>query len=343
MVKLIVIGFGNVGQSLATILRLRSSWFRREYGLDMKVVAVVDRGGAAIARYGLDLSQVLEAKRHRGSVSAVKHWGKPHFSALEALEEVGGDIVIETSSTSLESGEPGLSHIKSALALKKHVVTTNKGSLALSLPYLIDLACRNEVQLRFSGAVGGGMPVLDFAKDILYGEKIESIRGVLNGTTNYVLWSMAEKNIELQEAVSEAQALGYTEKNVLYDLEGFDTACKLVILANWVMNRKATLKDVEIRGIRGVSLQDVLNAEKEGFAIRLIGSISRRMAVHPERITLRDPLCVGSALNAVAFDCAYSGQHVLIGQGAGGRETAASVIRDIVHISRECGLSDDVV
>jgi len=147
---------------------------------------------------------------------------------------------------------------------------------------------------------------------------------------------MGEKHISLQQALREAQELGYAEDNVLYDLEGLDTACKLVILANWIMNRKASLKDVEIKGIQEISLKEILAAREEGFAIRLIGSIDERITVSPEKISLKDPLCVDSALNAVSFTCAYSGQHILIGQGAGGRETASSIMRDIVNISREC-------
>lgn len=339
LVDLIIIGFGKVGQSLAEMLELRSAELRSNYGLDIKVLAIVDRGGATVSSAGVNLPKAVKTKRLMGSVSAMRDSGKLGLSALEVLEEVVGDIVVEITSTNLKAGEPGLTHIRKALSLGRHVVTTNKGSLALSLPYLIDLARKNGVFLRFSGAVGGAMPILDFAKRCLCGDKIESIRGVLNGTTNYILWRMAEEHLSASQALKEAQELGYTEENVLYDLDGLDAACKLVILANGIMNRKVSLKDVEIKGIREISLRDVLNTKKEGFAIRLIGSINNKIKVSPEKIPRKDPLCVDSALNAVAFKCAYSGKHILIGQGAGGKETACSIIRDIMDISQKCGQS----
>ncbi|MBM4401275.1 MAG: homoserine dehydrogenase, partial [Crenarchaeota archaeon] len=330
---------GKVGQSLASMLEMRSAELREAYGLDLKVVAIVDRKGTAVSKKGVDISKALKVKRLKGSVSDMKGYGKPYLSALEALEEVDGDIVIEVTSTSLETGEPGLTHIMKALSLGRHVVTTNKGPLALSFSGLVDLAHKNGVSLRFSGSVGGAMPILEFAKRCLYGDKIESVRGVLNGTTNYILWSMSEKRLNLSEAVRKAQELGYAEENVLYDLEGLDTACKLVILANWAMGHKVSLRDVEVKGIRGVTLKDILDAEREGFAIKLIGSINRGIKVSPRRIPLKDPLCVDSAFNAVDFTCAYSGQHILIGRGAGGKETASSIIRDIVNVHRESNLS----
>ena len=335
--NMIIIGFGNVGQSLAEMLELRAPELRERYGLKVNVVAIVDRGGAALSEAGISLSEAVKAKRFRGSVSTMRGLGRPQLSALEVLEEVDGDIVIEVTSTSLETGEPGLTHIKKAISSKKHVVTTSKGALAQMLPDLIELANKNDVSLMFSGAVGGAMPILDFAKMCLRGEKVESLRGVLNGTTNYILWRMAERRIGLSQAVREAQELGYAEENVSYDLNGLDTACKLVILANWVMNRRVSLKDVETRGIEELSLEEVLKAKEEGFAVRLIGSIKENLRVRPERVSLRDPLCVDSSLNAVVFTCRYSGQHVLIGRGAGGKETASAVIRDVLTIAQGFG------
>ncbi|MCX8171901.1 MAG: homoserine dehydrogenase, partial [Candidatus Bathyarchaeota archaeon] len=142
MVNLILIGFGNVGQGLAEILTLHRQILKDKYGLDLKVVAIVDRGGAAISEAGVDLIRALEVKRLFGSVSAMKPMGKPGLSAIEVIEDLNGDIVIEVSSNNLESGEPGLTHIRKALSSGKHVVTTNKGPLALALPPLLDLAQR---------------------------------------------------------------------------------------------------------------------------------------------------------------------------------------------------------
>jgi len=323
------------------MLTSSSTWLRERFGLDLNVVAIADRGGAAVSEEGIDLSKALYAKKKDGSVSALKDVGRPNISALEVLEEVDGSIVVEVTSTTLQTGEPGTTHIRRALSLGKHVVTTNKGSLAASFPYLTDLAKRFHVSLRFGGAVGGALPVLDFAERCLFPEEIESIRGVLNGTTNYVLWSMEERDIGKQRAIREAQELGYAEENVSYDVEGLDTARKLVILANWVMKHKASLKDIDIKGIRNITLQDVLAAKKDGSSIRLIGSINKEIKVRPERISKEHPLCVSSNLNAVAFNCTYSGRHVLIGPGAGGKETASATVRDIISIIQQSNVCKD--
>lgn len=332
--NLIIIGFGNVGQSLSRILDSSDSWLKASE-IDANVVAIVDRNGAAIKKKGINLTKALNTKKLKGSVSALRDVGKPNLSALEVLEDIEADIVVEATSTNFKSGEPELTHIKTALRLGRNVITTNKGSLATSFPYLIELAQIHHTKLRFSGAVGGALPVLDFAKTCLLPEDIISIRGVLNGTTNHILWSTSEKHVKLPQAMVEAQELGYAEENIIYDIEGLDTACKLVILANWIMNRKVSLKDVETHGIRNITLEEILEAKRDGYSIRLIGSIDKKTKVNPERISTKDPMCIGSALNAVAFNCTYSGQHLLIGKGAGGMETASSKLRDIIRIIQE--------
>lgn len=341
-VNLILIGFGNVGQGLAEILRLRIPALKEKHGLDLRVIAIVDRGGAAVSEAGVDLSKALGVKRLLGSVSAMKTVGKPGLSAIEVIEELDGDIVVEVTSNNLESGEPGLTHIKRALASSRHVVTTNKGPLTLALPQLLDLACRKNVDLRFSGAVGGAIPILDYAKELLYGDEILSIKGVLNGTTNYILWSMSERHLTMGQAINEAQKLGYAEGDISYDIDGFDTASKIVIISNWVMGRRISLRDVNIKGVKRISLEEMLRVKKKGFTIRLIGSISHdEIRVSPEEIPLGNPLSVGSNFNAVIIDCVHSGRHIIIGRGAGGKETASSVMRDIISIVNSAYLKKD--
>jgi homoserine dehydrogenase len=333
--NVILIGFGVVGQNVAKMLSSRSHELRKLFGVHPNLVAIVDRGGTAFSEDGIDLIKAIQSKRAKGTVSALHGVGKPGFSALEVLEKVDGDVVIEVTPTNIKTGEPGLTHILSALTSGRHVITTNKGPLALDLINLLELSRKNNVILKFSGAVGGGMPILDFAKNSLHGERILSIRGVLNGTTNYILWKMVEERLRLEEALVEAQKLGYAEKEASYDLDGIDTACKLVILANWIMDYKVSIRDVRINGISDISLQDVLNAEKENSAIRLVGSINKDIKVRPEKIPKKDLLCVDSNYNAVTFTSAFTGQHTLIGRGAGGQVTAGSVIRDIINITQK--------
>jgi len=333
--KITLVGFGIVGRSFIDLLDLRSTELKKNYGLNIEVVAIVDRGGAAISRKGVNLKKVLEIKKHTGTVSSIKRYGNHEWSACEVIEEVESDMVVSVTPSNFKTGEPGRTIIEKALSSGEHVVTADKAALAGSLPNLLGLAHKNKVFLKFNSAVGAGMPILELGKTCLFGEKIESISGILNGTTNYILWIMAKERIELTEAIWEAKDRGYAEEEVLNDIDGLDTACKLVIIANWIMNRKVTLKDVKISGIRNISLEDVVNAEKRGFGIRLVGSINSRLTVNPTKISLNDPLCVESSLNAIALNTSYSGKHILIGQGAGGISTATSIIRDIIDITQK--------
>jgi homoserine dehydrogenase len=201
------------------------------------------------------------------------------------------------------------------------------------MPALTELADYNNVCFRFSGTVGGGTPMLEFAKRCLAGDRILSIRGILNGTTNYILTEMAQKGVTFQEALADAQKLGYAEREPSMDVDGFDAACKVVILANWIMNKKITLRNVDRTGIRDVSLQALDEASKRGNTIKLIGSIDGDTpTVKPMEIAQTSPLCVSGVLNAVTFSTEFAGELTLVGRGAGGPETAGAVLRDLLAI-----------
>jgi homoserine dehydrogenase len=331
-VRIILVGYGVVGQSLTDILLRRSIETIKDYGFNPKVVAIVDRGGAAINLRGLNLEKMLALKKNDGTVAADPEFGHPQMSSSAVIESVEAEVVVEATPTNVKNGEPGLSHIKTAFKSGKHVVTTNKGPLALALPALMELADYNKVYLRFSGTVGGGAPVLELAKKCLLGDKIVVIRGILNGTTNYILTEMEEKRITFQQALEDAQKLGYAETDPTMDIDGIDSACKVVIMANWIMNKKFTLKDVSVQGIRGVSLQALEKASKKGNTIKLIGSIDGNPTVAPMEISKRDPLCVSGVLNAVTFVSKFAGEETIIGRGAGGMETASAVLRDLLDI-----------
>jgi homoserine dehydrogenase len=188
--------------------------------------------------------------------------------------------------------------------------------------------------MRFSGTVGAGTPVLEFAKNCLQGDRIVSVKGILNGTTNYILSEMDEKHITFDEALQEAQKLGYAEADPTMDVDGYDAAAKLVIMANWIMDKKVTIKDVKICGIRGVSAQNISDAAKKGATIKLIGSIGETVKVEPVQISKHDPLAVDGALNAVTFASESAGEQTIIGLGAGGKETASAVLRDLLDIKQ---------
>jgi homoserine dehydrogenase len=144
---------------------------------------------------------------------------------------------------------------------------------------------------------------------------------------------MSQNHVSFQEALANAQTLGYAEREPSMDIDGFDTACKVVILANWILNKKITLKNVEITGIRDVSLQALDEAAKRNNTIKLIGSISEdKVTVKPIEIPKNNPLCVSGVLNAITFSTEFAGEQTLIGKGAGGIETASAVLRDLLDI-----------
>jgi homoserine dehydrogenase len=332
--RIIMVGWGVVGQSVAKILLRRKKELVKNYGFHPRVVAIVDKGGAATNPKGLDLEQMLSLKAEKRTVAANSTNGRRGWSALDVIESVEAEAVVEVTPTNIEDGEPTLSHIKTAFRTGKHLVTTNKGPLALALPALTELADHNNVYLRFSGTVGAGTPVLEFAKKCLLGDRIVSIKGILNGTTNFILSEMDEKHITFQEALEGAQKLGYAEADPTMDVDGYDAAAKLVIMANWIMDKKVTLKDVEITGIRDVTLQALEDAAKKGSTIKLVGSIEESLKVEPTQISRHDPLAVGGALNAVTYVSEFAGEQTIVGRGAGGLETASAILRDLIDIKQ---------
>jgi homoserine dehydrogenase len=334
--RIILVGYGVVGKGVTTILARRYAEKVKDYGFNPKIVAIADVDGAVINPRGLSPEKLEELKHRRyptNPISSDPDFGRPRISALEVIESVEAEVVVEVTPVNIKNAEPALSHITTAFKTGKHVVTTNKGPLALAMPALTELADYNHVYLRFSGTVGGGTPMLEFAKRCLAGDKILAIKGILNGTTNYILTEMSQNRVSFQEALKNAQKLGYAEREPSMDIDGFDTACKVVILANWIMNRKVTLKDVDRTGIRDVSLQALDEASKRGNTIKLIGAIDGgKPSVKPTEIPKTNPLCVSGVLNAVTFFTEFAGEQTLVGRGAGGMETASAVLRDLLDI-----------
>ncbi len=331
--RIILVGYGVVGKGVTSILARRYEEKFTNYGFNPKIVAIADIDGAVINPRGLS-PEKLEAIKQRGyPISADPEFGHPGKTALDVIESVEAEVVVEVTPVNIKNAEPALSHITKAFKTGKHVVTTNKGPLALAMPALTELAEYNKVYLRFSGTVGGGTPMLEFAKRCLAGDKILAIKGILNGTTNYILTEMSQNRISFQEALANAQKLGYAEREPSMDIDGFDTAAKVVILANWIMNRKITLKEVDRTGIRDVSLQALDEASKRGNTIKLIGSIDGDTpTVKPMEIAKTNPLCVSGVLNAITFSTEFAGEQTLVGRGAGGMETASAVLRDLLDI-----------
>lgn len=331
--RIILCGFGVVGQSLVKLFESRSEDLYAKYGLKPRVVGVFDSNGSAVDPSGLDLERLVETKKKSGSV---KNYSKTknNLTGLDIIKNIDADVLIETTASNYKDAEPGMTHITSAMKKGMHVISVNKGPLALAFPSLLELATYNQVMLKFSGTVGGGTPILDYAKDSLRGERITSFAGILNGTTNYILTNMAN-GLSFESALKDAKERGYVEADESLDLDGLDAAAKLVILANWIMGMKVTMPDIKCTGIRKVTTEDIKNAAKKKCAIKLIASCNKDLEVGPKEISIDDPLCVNGTLNAIAFTSEHSGTQTIIGKGAGGMETASSILRDLIDIRQE--------
>ena len=331
--RIIICGFGTVAQSLAKLLISRTDDLYAKYGLKPRIVGAFDSKGGVVESSGLDLNRLVEVKKKFGTIKNYDK-AKKNWSGLDIINNVEADVLIETTASNYKDAEPGMSHIISAMKNGMHVISVNKGPLALAFPSLMELATYNQVLLKFSGTVGGGTPILDYAKNSLRGEQITSFAGILNGTTNYILTNM-EHGMSFSEALKDAKSRGYVEADESLDLDGFDAAAKLVILANWVMGMKVTMPDIKRTGIRNVAAKDIKDAAKKNCAIKLIASCDKELVVSPREISTDDPLCVNGTLNAISFTSEHSGTQTIIGKGAGGTETASSILRDLLDIRKE--------
>ena len=331
--RIILCGFGVVGQSLVKLFVSRSEDLYAKYGLKPRVVGVFDSKGSAIDQSGLDLEKLIQIKKQFGTVKNYSK-SKNNLTGLDLIKNIDADVLIETTASNYKDAEPGMSHIINAMKSGMHVISVNKGPLALAFPSLMELATYNQVMFKFSGTVGGGTPILDYAKNSLRGERITSFAGILNGTTNYILTNMAN-GLSFDAALKDAKDKGYVEADESLDLDGLDAAAKLVILANWVMDMKVTMPDIKCTGIRKVTSEDIKKAAKNKCAVKLIASCNKELEVSPKEISTDDPLCVNGTLNAIAFTSEHSGTQTIIGRGAGGIETASSILRDLLDIRQE--------
>lgn len=331
--RIILCGFGVVGQSLVKLFDSRSEDLYAKYGLKPRVVGVFDSKGSAVDASGLKLEKLIEVKKKFGTIKKYADT-KNNMSGIDMIKNLDADVVIETTASNYKDAEPGMTHITTAMKRGMHVISVNKGPLALAFPSLMELATYNQVIFKFSGTVGGGTPILDYAKNSLRGERITSFSGILNGTTNYILTNMAN-GLSFDTALKDAKDKGYVEADESLDLDGLDAAAKLVILANWIMDMKVTMPDINCKGIRNVTTEDIKKAKKNNCAVKLIASCNKELIVEPKEVSTEDPLCVNGTLNAIAFTSEHSGTQTIIGKGAGGMETASSILRDLLDIRQE--------
>ncbi|RLI81395.1 MAG: homoserine dehydrogenase [Archaeoglobales archaeon] len=321
-----IIGFGSVGRGVAEVLMEKRDVLKSYLG-DYRVVAVTDSKGGVFDERGLNLKEVLEMKR-RGRLPR-------EITSIEVVRDVEFDVCIEVTPTNIEDGEPGLTHIEECLKRGIDVVTSNKGPLVVAFKDLMDLARKKGARLMFEATVGGAMPVVKLAKIDLAGNEIVSVKGILNGTCNYILSRMEKELLPYEIVLEEARELGIAEKDPTYDVEGIDAGAKLVIIANALMGMNAKFRDVERFGITEITPEAFKVALESGYTIRLIAEANRDyLRVSPRLIPVNHPLAIHGTLNALQIETDLAGEVFVIGRGAGSRETASAIISDLVCLSR---------
>jgi homoserine dehydrogenase len=344
-VRIALVGFGVVGQAFAQRLlstRDPASTPPCPPGFSPTLVAVSDRSGwiTTPRSGGLPLQRLLEAKAHNRPVASLHDpaQGLICMPSCEPsrLRQIAADVLIETGPSDLKDPHPAMQRMLQAMASGKHVVSAGKAALATAMPALLEVAQHNRVRLQFSAAVGAGTPMLATAATIASSDQIESLDAIINGTTNFILWRMFTFDEPFDAALQEAIKLGYAETDPSNDIDGIDTAMKLVILANHAMKRSITIDQVSIEGIRHLSLDAVRVAKAAGQVIKLLGTVSQHghASVKPVSIDASEPLNVPKNVNALRLTTARCGPVTLVGRGAGGAETATAIFRDLLAIYR---------
>ncbi len=319
--KVALIGLGSVGRGVAGMIAQKD--------LGITITGIADSRSGLISPDGVDISDLLSRKKKDG------YCGDRKISSLDVIRKADYDALIEVTPTDALTGEPATGYIKAAISRKKHVVTSNKGPIALAFRELRTMARKKGVTLRYEATVGGAIPIMHTLEHGLAGNEILALYGVLNGTCNFILTRMAAEGLTYEQALMEAREMGYAEADPTYDVQGIDAAIKLVILANTVWGNGVKLDDVDRTGIDLLTADALRLAEEEGCTIRLIAeAIPRKkiLRVSPRIIEKTHPLVVEGTLNALTLETDMAKEITLIGRGAGSVETASAIIGDLLYI-----------
>ncbi len=316
--RLGIAGLGTVGASAVRILNDRAAVLAVSTGQAIEVVAVSAR----------------DRSRDRGvDLSHIRWFDDPVSMARDAdidaiVELIGG------------ADGPALALIETALEHGKSVVSANKALLAKHGVRLAIKAEEKGVALNFEAAVAGGIPIVKTLREALTANQLSRVYGILNGTCNYILTRMAEEGLGFQEALNEAQKLGYAEADPTSDVGGFDAAYKLALLTSLAFGTKVDMASVAVEGITAITALDIAMAEELGYRIKLVGFAIRteggiEQRVHPTMVAKGSGLAqVRGVTNAVALNGDAIGQLALVGPGAGGNATASAVVADIADVAR---------
>ncbi len=320
-VKLGILGMGTVASGLVNIMDFNNSKVHAAIKRDLTVTKV--------------LVKTLDKKRNVSLPNEV------YTQDVNEVLNGDTDIIIEL----IGGIHPAYEYIKAALNNKKHVVTANKALIAGHGEELELLAEKNKVKLMYEASVGGGIPILNTIRDNLSTNEFESVFGILNGTTNFILTQMTENGLDYGQAVKEAQKLGFAEADPTSDVGGYDAAYKLSILSSLAFGEKIHVSDIPKEGITKISKEDIVYAKELGYNIKLLAAGIKRgneieLSVHPAFIPASHPLStVKNEFNAVYLKGNAVGELLFYGKGAGSLPTGNAVLEDIIHIIKNADSS----
>jgi len=339
-VRLVLVGLGNLGRRLCQVLDDKRDHLRQRYALDLMLVGAADSRGAAYDPVnGLNPGQVATLKIDGGTIADYPDVGREDWLAPALVATAQADVLLEASPVNLEQGaEPGLSCIRTALRRGMHVATPNKGPLVVAYQELHELAAAHDAQLRFDGTVAGGLPALYLGQRDLRGAVIERMEGVPNLCTGYVMDMLAD-GMSWEEARAQAREAGVLEGDGSWDLEGWDAAAKLVILANAVLSQPTTMHDVHRSGITDLAPHRLQAARERGERYRLLVSAEREtegrytLSVAPVPLPADHPLGrLGRKQMGILYETDIYGTITAIIDEPSPVPSAATMVRDVLDI-----------
>ena len=334
-----IIGYGGVGRALVQLINVKKDYLYKE-GLQIHVNYIIGRNGGVYDSEGIDLQDFAEFSEIQRDISKYPRGGNEWISFEKMLQNKDVDFVIELTPTNKETGEPGMTHIKRSLEHGINVVTANKGPILLAYKELKSIAIKNDAQLGIGCTTGGALPSINGGMMDLAGADILSIEGVLNGTTNFIINEMENNGTTYPEALKKAQQLGIAETKPTLDVEGWDTATKLLILTNVLMNEEKLLEDISVEGITKITPEEVINCLAEGNKYKLVGKTVKeigkiKMTVKLEKLDSTHPLYgVDGKNKAVRYVSDVLGDITIIGGASGVMPAGASILRDLININR---------
>ena len=340
-IRFTLIGLGNIGRNLLDVLLQRQGAILRDHDLRFRLIGAADSSGAALDSAGLDMTAIRDLKlAHRG-VAALPGAGQPGMTALAMVRSTEADLLVDASPTNLKDGQPGLDCVRAALDAGQHVVMADKGPLVLAYDELTAKARDMGRRLSFSGTVAGGLPTVNIGMRDLAGSGVLRVEGIFNGTTNYILTRMEMEQIDYEEALDGAQEAGIAEPDPTLDVDGWDAASKLVIIANSVLRRPTTLADVTVEGIRGITLDDLESARAAGTVIKLLALAERQgndyaLSVRPTALPKDHPMArTGLWDMGVVYHTDVMGIISAVIEEKGPVPTSAAVLRDMINVYGE--------